>query len=56
MPLCVLRAVQDADDFQRIAQIAEEDDMRSAQALQIAGPSLNLSVAPFTRLSIGMEC
>ena len=41
MPLGILRAVQDADDFQRIAQIPEEDDMRPAAALEIAGPNVN---------------
>lgn len=49
MPLGVLRAVQDADDFQRVAQIPEEDDMRSAQALQIARPNVNFSAAPLAR-------
>ena len=27
MPLNILRAMQNADDFQRVAQIPEEDDM-----------------------------
>lgn len=49
MPLGVLRTMQDADDFQRIAQIPEEDDMRSAQAFQIARPNINFSAAPFAR-------